>query len=327
LQEGGIGTQAIARGTDAKRDVRIVPTLLACAALAAAATCPAPAVAAGGGGGGVAAPDDGSAPDNGAAPRADQPRRAVRRRRRATLLESFELRRKRLFLYGRAARIEFTLAGRRSVPVRLHILRAGDGTRVATLDLGTRAAGSHSVRFTGREAGPLPEGRYRLHIAGRGMRRAPAASSTAELEYSHHTLPIAGAFEWGGTGSGFGARREGHRHQGQDLPAAEGTPVVAPRGGLVEAVEYQPGGAGHYVVVDGEDEDRDYVFMHLRPDSIPVEAGDRVRTGQRIGEVGTTGRSSGPHLHFEIWVGGWYAGGEPIDPLPDLQHWAGVAAT
>jgi murein DD-endopeptidase MepM/ murein hydrolase activator NlpD len=208
------------------------------------------------------------------------------------------------------------------VAVRLHVLSASDGSRVATVDLGERAAGEHSAAFTGQEAGVLPEGRYVLHVAGRGLRRAPTASSTAELEFSHHAFPVAGPFDWGGEGSRFGAKRDGHRHQGQDLAAAEGTPVVAPRGGVVEAVQYQAKGAGHYVVLDGDDEDHDYVFMHLKTGSIPVEQGDRVRTGQTIGEVGNTGGSSGPHLHFEIWVGGWYSGGEPIDPLPLLQSWA-----
>jgi murein DD-endopeptidase MepM/ murein hydrolase activator NlpD len=53
-----------------------------------------------------------------------------------------------------------------------------------------------------------------------------------------------------------------------------------------------------------------------------VSTGDPVRTGQLVGEVGNTGRSFGAHLHFEIWVGGWFSGGAPVDPLPFLQAWA-----
>jgi murein DD-endopeptidase MepM/ murein hydrolase activator NlpD len=324
--------------------VRIFRVLVCVAVLAA---LPAPAAA---GGGGAVAPDGGGsqagggtfgapvpggrkpgdAKPGGVAPgeaNRDRPARRTRRsaRRSGTLLTSFAVRRKHLYLHGRPARIRFTLSGRRSVHVRLHVLSAADRKRLVTLDLGERSTGEHSAAFTGLEAGVLPEGRYLLHMAGRGLRRAPTASTTAELEFSHHAFPIKGTYDWGGEGSRFGAKRHGHLHQGQDLAAAEGTPVVAPRGGVVEAVQYQAHGAGHYVVLDGDDEDHDYVFMHLRSGSIPVEQGDRVRTGQRIGEVGNTGSSSGPHLHFEIWVGGWYAGGEPIDPLPLLQRWEGSA--
>ncbi len=71
---------------------------------------------------------------------------------------------------------------------------------------------------------------------------------------------------------------------------------------------------------DGEN--RDYVFMHLATGSTRVKVGQRVSTGQRLGDVGSTGSSSGPHLHFEVWVGGWYTGGKPIDPLPLLKAWA-----
>ena len=52
-----------------------------------------------------------------------------------------------------------------------------------------------------------------------------------------------------------------------------------------------------------------------------MREGDRVATGQRLADVGSTGSSSGPHLHFEIWSGAWYGGGHAIDPLPDLKRW------
>jgi murein DD-endopeptidase MepM/ murein hydrolase activator NlpD len=52
-----------------------------------------------------------------------------------------------------------------------------------------------------------------------------------------------------------------------------------------------------------------------------VREGQRVSTGQRLGDVGSTGDATGPHLHFEVWVGGWYTGGHPIDPLPILRGW------
>lgn len=100
--------------------------------------------------------------------------------------------------------------------------------------------------------------------------------------------------------------------------------MVAPYRGVVTVVSYQAGGAGRYVVIDGED--YDYVFMHLRTGSILVSEGQRVRTGEQIAAVGSTGGSSGPHLHFELWVGAWYDGGQAIDPLPLLQQWASPAS-
>ena len=46
-----------------------------------------------------------------------------------------------------------------------------------------------------------------------------------------------------------------------------------------------------------------------------------MRTGQRLASVGNTGRSFGAHLHFEVWRGGWFSGGEAVDPLPFLRRW------
>jgi murein DD-endopeptidase MepM/ murein hydrolase activator NlpD len=149
----------------------------------------------------------------------------------------------------------------------------------------------------------------------------PAGAPAPAGEASHH-FPVSGSYSLGGADARFGAKRNGHSHQGQDVVAAEGTPVVAPWAGLVEFVRFQKSGAGWYVVLDGDDEDRDYVFMHLRTGSILVTPGQHVVAGQPLAQVGNTGSSTGPHLHFEIWVGGWYDGGEPIDPLPLLQQWA-----
>jgi murein DD-endopeptidase MepM/ murein hydrolase activator NlpD len=132
-----------------------------------------------------------------------------------------------------------------------------------------------------------------------------------------------GPHTFGGEGSRFGADRDGgkRKHQGQDVSAAEGTPMVAARGGVVRAVANQPGGAGVYIVIRGAGESRDYVYMHLVEGSPTVKPGDTVRTGQLIGKVGQTGASQGPHLHFEIWQGAWQGGGTPVDPLPLLQRW------
>lgn len=79
--------------------------------------------------------------------------------------------------------------------------------------------------------------------------------------------------------------------------------------------------AGYYLVIDGADTDTDYVYMHLSARS-PLQAGERVYTGQQIGVVGDTGNATACLLHFEEWTApGWYDGGQPFDPLADLLAW------
>jgi murein DD-endopeptidase MepM/ murein hydrolase activator NlpD len=303
-------------------------------AVAVAASVPAPALAATGGT--TAPPGAGSGTGSGSgtaaggtayAPGAQAPKPPKKKRPASRpVLTSFGADASRFYDLGRPARVAFRIDGRsRTVRVKLQILRGG--TAIRTIDLGDRATGrSHSVALTGREGGRLPEGELQLRLTardprGRGLRASGRASSTDALAFYWHRFPLTGRFDYGGEGSRFGADRPGHVHQGQDLTAPEGTPVIAPRAGVVRTVEYQAGGAGYYVVVEGDGEDRSYVFMHLREGSTLVAEGERVRTGQRLGDVGSTGSSSGPHLHFEIWVGAWYAGGSPIDPLPDLLSW------
>ena len=160
--------------------------------------------------------------------------------------------------------------------MRLYLVPAGSRTPASTIKLGPLARGTnHRIRVTGTENGALAEGTYTVRVAakdsrGRRLRRGAGISSTASLTYLHHRFPVAGPFSWGGADARFGAGRKGHRHQGQDLAAAEGTPVVAPRGGTIKTIQYQASGAGHYVVLTASGEDRDYVFMHLKTGSIPV---------------------------------------------------------
>lgn len=246
------------------------------------------------------------------------------------IVHSFSLSRGRAFLYGPPTTVSFRIADRsRKVRVNLVVLGAG-GRIVRRIDLGRRRTGvAQRHRLTGLAGGPLPEGTLELRLAARdpaGKRLRPSrkASGRRRLAFRWHAFPLHGRFGFGGEDSRFGAGRPGHTHQGQDIPAPHGTPVLAPRGGRVRTVAFQAAGAGHYVVLDGAGEDRDYVFMHLATGSVRVRPGQTVRTGQRLGSVGNTGVSGGPHLHFEVWEGGpWQAGGRPVDPLPYLKGWAG----
>ena len=139
------------------------------------------------------------------------------------------------------------------------------------------------------------------------------------VRYRRHVFPVRGPHDYGGAGSRFGAPRSGHTHQGQDIAEDSGTRLVAVHEGRVTAREYQAGGAGHYVVIRGKD-GSDSVYMHMLRRA-RVAPGERVMAGQSIGKVGSTGSSTGPHLHFELWTPHWFDGGEPYDPLPKLKQW------
>lgn len=174
---------------------------------------------------------------------------------------------------------------------------------------------------------PAPNGHYSFRIGAQGstsrVARRPAESSaplSLSFDFYGYEFPILGAHDYGGPEGRFGAPRAGHTHQGQDVLAACGLPVVAARGGQVQYSGYE-GAAGNYVVIDGKGTQYDMVYMHLAKPS-PLSTGDTVRTGEPIGIVGDTGDATGCHLHFEIWTApGWYEGGSPIDPLPFLKKW------
>lgn len=95
-------------------------------------------------------------------------------------------------------------------------------------------------------------------------------------------------------------------HTGIDLAAASGTPIRAPANGVVVAAGSR-GGLGLATIID---HGGSLATLYAHQSALLVQAGQRVTKGQIIGRVGSTGFSTGPHLHFEVRVGG-----APVDPL------------
>jgi murein DD-endopeptidase MepM/ murein hydrolase activator NlpD len=177
---------------------------------------------------------------------------------------------------------------------------------------------------TGVDGKPVPGGWYSFRLSspdGQPLGRATASESpNLGVAVFTATFPVRGAHSFGGPGDRFGAPRAGHTHQGQDVMAACGTPLVAAIGGTVQYAGWQ-GAAGNYIVIDQKGSGEDNMYAHLIAPS-PLHTGDRVSTGQPIGNVGQTGDAVGCHLHFEVWTApGWYEGGQPYDPLPLLKAW------
>jgi len=125
--------------------------------------------------------------------------------------------------------------------------------------------------------------------------RSPLAQVRMSSSYGMRTHPV------------LGGRRD---HKGIDLAAPSGTAVYATADGIVAKAE-RFGSYGNYIQIEhgGELQTR---FAHLS--GFAVHEGDRVKKGDLIGYVGTTGRSTGPHLHYEVRVAG-----EAVDPVPYMD--------
>ena len=112
------------------------------------------------------------------------------------------------------------------------------------------------------------------------------------------------------------ARSQGRRHQGIDILAPSGTPVLAVTDGKVAKLfESKAGGTTLYLF--GPDEVFVYYYAHLESYAEGIAAGSQVTRGQVIGTVGATGNARDPHLHFEVGVLGeppqWWVS-KPLNP-------------
>ena len=144
------------------------------------------------------------------------------------------------------------------------------------------------------------------------QRRAAGITGGEETAGGH------GSFSWPVTGtitSPFGWRSNPFGgspefHQGLDIAAPTGTTVTAAAGGTVIMAQWY-GGYGNYILID---HGGGYSTGYGHLSAIYVSNGQGVKRGQAIGAVGSTGASTGPHLHFEVRIDG-----KPVDPAPRLH--------
>ena len=222
----------------------------------------------------------------------------------------------RFFLGGKRKPV-YSLDSASDNPAQVQVIRDADGAVVRTLTATAGAGQKAQVTWDGMtDQGPASNGQYHFALAGQASGAANGAPMSAFALFDH-VFPIRGRHNLGYTATNdFGG---GRNHKGQDMFAACGTPVAAARGGKIEYAGYQAD-AGNYLVIDGDDGIAS-VYMHMRTPAL-VKTGQRVFTGQQVGEVGETGHAEGCHLHFELWSApGWYKGGAAFDPKPQLRAW------
>jgi len=245
----------------------------------------------------------------------------------APKLETGTSRTKAFFGARRTVTFSYRISQGAPSSVQVELVRTRDGSVVRTWTPDAHEAEVESVTWNGtvsRKAAAPGRYSFRLTVAdGDGERASSAATGDTgrdSFDLYGHVFPIRGRHDYGGAGARFGTGRAGHSHQGQDVFAKCGTPMVAARGGRVQYSGYHAA-AGNYMVIDGGATGIDYAYMHLVSPS-PFKKGDRVYTGQRIGEVGDSGNASGCHLHYEMWgAPGWYEGGSAFDPFQALKSW------
>jgi murein DD-endopeptidase MepM/ murein hydrolase activator NlpD len=150
--------------------------------------------------------------------------------------------------------------------------------------------------------------RAAAEAAAAAQRARNGGGGTAAASSAGYVRPASGS-----TSSCFGARW-GVTHFGVDIAAPIGTPIYAAAAGTVQRAGPATG-FGMAVYVRGDD---GAVTVYGHVNEYYVTAGERVRAGEQIAEVGNRGQSTGPHLHFEVHPGGTMYSGQ-VDPVPWLR--------
>ena len=210
---------------------------------------------------------------------------------------------------GKGQRIVFRGAPGRSDDVAMRPAHAGPRhvdaavptrARTGPIDVVPQGVGSRRLRLAAVQVVPF------------------SAPSPVVAGPAANLFPIQGPHDLGQTTTNaFGG---GRGHQGADLFAECGTPLVVAASGVVLRSVADDPQAGNYAVIRDGLTAEDYVYMHMR-DAAQVQEGDSVVAGQPLGAVGDSGNAQGCHLHFETWSAPGWQRGRPVDPLPVLRAW------
>jgi murein DD-endopeptidase MepM/ murein hydrolase activator NlpD len=155
---------------------------------------------------------------------------------------------------------------------------------------------------------------------GSTMATPPAPSKDILARFPGAVFPVRGAVDYTDTFGAYRADMKGHVHEGNDIFAKTGTPIVAVLAGTLRYSTYGIGGNNAHLT----DARGDYFYYaHMVRFAAGLKSGDHVHAGEVIGYVGETGDAAGtsPHCHFEIHPDG----GAAVDPYPFLQAWRAAA--
>lgn len=229
--------------------------------------------------------------------------------------------RKIYFAGIRDAKFEYKFAGARTADLFVEVVKEKGNDDQVIKRYRQEAVESdkkHEVRWSGRRAGGerLRKGKFYFRVQDSEGRHLNRKRSEGNRSFKMFTaiFPVRGGHQyWDGWGAGRG-------HEGQDVGADCGTKMVAAEPGEVAFKGYDGGGWGYYVVINVRNQARAELYAHLKRKAT-VGEGHKVKTGEKIGQVGATGSASGCHLHFEYWKGDWPGGHATSAATKRLKAW------
>ena len=236
----------------------------------------------------------------------DLPRTAVLKRRVAEWEARMEVLSNRLDLYDRTLtgieqrddEVYRSIYGLGEIPDEVKNSGLGGVNRYAEIDLlGSNSTLGWSIRR-------LDKLTKRAYIQGMSLDEVGLLARTAGdmLACVPSVPPLLPDHNKVHLSSGFGYRTDpvfggGEAHGGQDMAAATGTPVYATGDGVVTMAEFKSNGYGNQIVID---HGYGYQTRYAHLSAISVSVGMKVKRGEQLGNVGSTGKSTGPHLHYEV---------------------------